>query len=116
MNVFSGKLLKSEMRTYYADHRECADSECWVRFSDGGQTLSVIYDEQDNAQAEYEGLDGGGGHYTVKCPHYKGFGTLHLSCDPDGEITLEGWWLQEGSEGMWRIEVEAEEAELVVVT
>ena len=116
MDVFSGKLLESEMRTYYADHREFEDSNCLVRFSDGGQTLSVIYTDQNNAQAKYTGPDSGGGHYTVVCPEYDGRGTLHLSCDLDGEITLEGWWLQEGSEGMWRIEVEAEEAGPVLVT
>jgi len=103
MHVFSKTQQKSAMTIYHAGYNEAATAECLVWFRGEGQTLFVVYTEEDGGEIQYVGRDSGGGHYAVEWAKYEGHGTLHLWRKPVGEITLEGSWWQEGAEGMWRI-------------
>ncbi len=61
--------------------------------------IVVAYDD-DEGWVEYRGKNNGNGHFQLTCPERKGEATLHQF--PNGEI-LEGYWIEGGYRGMWRI-------------
>lgn len=88
-----------EMATYYARRSGRAIGPCQLRVD--GDEISVTYEEDDGSIAEYKGSDLGSGHYALT---YTGYpeckATLHKRPNED---MLEGWWLEDGEEGMWQI-------------
>lgn len=75
------------------------DTPCQVIIDD--KRIVVSYFE-DNKGIEYVGVNENDGHFKVKCNQKDGHGTLHKF--KDGNI-LEGYWVEEGYEGFWRIEL-----------
>ena len=77
------------------------DDKCEVNISEEKIVLSY-FDEDFNGYIMYSGEVVGDGHYKLECIEVNGKGTLHRF--PNGEI-LEGYWVEEGYEGMWRIKL-----------
>ena len=95
------KLWKhSTMTTFYGDGRAEGRSDCQVRLGDG--RVAVLYDIE-GGEHSYEGPEIGQGHFHLRAAAPDGEATLH--CFPDSKI-LEGWWLEDGVVGMWRIELD----------
>ena len=88
---------EAEMTTFYASGDDVGLAPCRVRMEDGG--ISVMYDEE-GGEANYSGRERGPGHYELSYPAKNGRATLHHF--PDSAV-LEGFWVEDGYEGMWRI-------------
>lgn len=74
-------------------------SPCEVRIADGSITVSYM----DGAKfVVYEGSENGAGHFKVRSEAVRGRASLH--CFHDDDI-LEGHWIENGSMGMWRIQL-----------
>jgi hypothetical protein len=92
------KLWKnSTMETYYASGDASDTDHCIVAIGEG--RISVTYD-YDGGTEVYEGPEIGSGHFKLKARD--GLGEASLHCFPDGRL-LDGWWVEEGETGMWRI-------------
>ncbi len=75
------------------------DSLCDVRID--GKKIVVSYIEEGVPRAViYEGTEHDPGHYELSNKDMKGRATLHRF--KDGKF-LEGWWQENGIQGMWRI-------------
>ena len=70
---------------------------CEVRI-DGGKIV-VSYDS-DGARILYEGPEVEPGHFELVAKGVAGKATLHRFAE---DVVLDGWWLEERIEGMWRI-------------
>lgn len=68
-----------------------------VRLSD--ETIEVAYDDDDGPVC-YRGKNKGDGHFSLSAPEREGKASLHRF--PDSNF-LEGYWLEGGVRGMWRI-------------
>lgn len=90
----------SKADVYEADGVEHA-WPCEVRIGEDG-SIAISYKDEGHLVV-YEGSEIESGHFTVKAVSVNGRGTLHKVPDED---VLEGWWLEDGYEGMWRIELE----------
>jgi len=77
------------------------DDKCEVNISEEKIVLSY-FDKDFNGYIIYSGEVVGDGHYKLECKEVNGKGTLHRF--PNGK-RLEGFWVQDGEEGMWRIEL-----------
>lgn len=64
------------------------------------QEIVVSY-QDDEGWVEYRGKNNGDGHFQLIAPERNGKSSLHRFL-PDGEI-LEGYWQEDGHQGMWRI-------------
>ena len=89
----------SKADLYHADGVTNGQS-CQVRVGEDG-SIALSY-QGDAGPVVYEGQEIGSGHYVLKAASVNGEGTLHRV---PGEDILEGWWLEGGYEGMWRIEL-----------
>jgi hypothetical protein len=87
------------MLSFFSTADEMDSCDCHVRI--GLDEVSIIY-EGDRGTVTYKGKDKGGGHFTVYSYETKGYGTLHRL---RGEPIFEGSWVESGSHGMWRIEL-----------
>ena len=90
----------SKADVYYAEGVDHAEA-CQVRIGEDG-SIALSY-QGDEGPVVYEGTEVGSGHYALKAASVNGEVTLHRVPNED---VLEGWWLEGGYEGMWRIELE----------
>jgi len=82
------------METYSAS-RVSLDEPCSVRLE--ADRVRV----EDGESYAYGGTAHGGGHYQLRCEGYPECrATLHRF---EGSAFLEGFWVEESSQGMWRI-------------
>lgn len=87
----------SFMETYSASHLRL-DEPCSVRLE--ADSVRIEY-RQDGEIFAYSGTSRGAGHYELRCEgHPQCRATLH--CFEESTF-LEGFWLEEGGQGMWRI-------------
>ena len=70
---------------------------CEVVLNDGRVALSYAV---EGGHDRYEGPEVGPGHYELSCLHTPGKATLHTF---KGSKILEGFWMEAGQKGMWRI-------------
>lgn len=71
--------------------------ECEIRID--GNEIVVSY-EDDDGVVIYRGKDEGHGHFVLECPERQARATLHQI--PESRF-LEGFWIEEGYRGFWRI-------------
>ncbi len=83
------------LETYWPDE----SNACEVRIS--GPEIVVSYRE-DGRWMIYKGREIAPGHYELSCAENGGTATIHRSGDSEW---LEGFWIEEGNEGMWRIQL-----------
>ncbi|MCQ4327153.1 hypothetical protein CXK94_02580 [Stutzerimonas stutzeri] len=87
----------SRMETYSAS-RVSLDEPCSVRLE--ADRVRVEY-AQDGETYAYSGTAQGEGHYQLRCEGYPECrATLHRF---EGSVFLEGFWVEESGQGMWRI-------------
>jgi hypothetical protein len=84
-------------------NRRVSEDKCEVRIS--GNKIWISY-EGDGGPVLYEGDEKSPGHFKLFCNSQKGRATLHRF--PDDDI-LEGFWIESGYQGMWRIQLIDEE-------
>lgn len=88
----------STLWTYYDYGTPASEMPCEVLIE--GDGISIAFAD-DHCSVVYKGQASSPGHYRLECVSgSKGRGTLHRFDDDD---VLEGWWFENGSEGMWRI-------------
>ena len=88
----------STLFTYYDFGNPASELPCEVCFE--GEAIAVSFADE-GTRVVYRGHTSGAGHWRLECVSgAKGRATLHRFEDED---VLEGWWLENGSEGMWRI-------------
>ena len=76
---------------------------CEVRISSG--EIAVSYDG-DTGPVTYSGKEVAPGHFKLEVVQpVRGRATLHQM---PGDSVLEGWWIEEGEQGMWRIDLNEE--------
>ena len=98
MNIWSQCLADI---VYYDNAYACTEDIGYqVRLE--GDELVLTYEDREGP-VEYRGKEQGAGHFWLYCPERKGVATLHRF--PDGNI-LEGYWIERGCRGMWRITLE----------
>jgi hypothetical protein len=90
----------SKADLYYADGVTHGES-CQVRIGEDG-SIALSY-QGDSGPVVYEGKEIEAGHYVLKAASVNGQATLHKVPNED---VLEGWWLEAGNEGMWRIDLD----------
>lgn len=91
----------STMWTYYGSDEGATEIACEVRID--GDEISVSYLD-DGGPVVYTGRAVGVGHFRLECTNrVKGRATLHRFDDDD---VLEGSWIEDGYEGMWRIQID----------
>ena len=86
--------------TYFLGKEAAESSACEVRITEK-EKIVVSY-ETDDGYTVYKGQEQGKGHYLLESDEPSGRGSLHRF---DGSQILEGYWEEEGSKGMWRIEL-----------
>ncbi len=89
---------KATMQTIYYEASEMDTWDCELKVD--GENIVVSYQDDDGGYTLYKGKSLGEGHFAVNCPELRAKGTLHRF--PDSKI-FEGYWHEEGTEGMWRI-------------
>lgn len=89
----------AEMQIFFPEVRAAETWPCQVNIT--GSSISISYRHNDG-YAVYKGSETEPGHYRLLCENPKGRATLHRFADDE---TLEGWWVEERAEGMWRIEL-----------
>ena len=85
------------MTTLYHSDDVSDDYPCVVKLD--GNRILIEYDG-DEGFVQYEGISNGDGHFELNGSGFDGKATLHMF---PGSSVLEGWWREEGYEGMWRI-------------
>ncbi len=93
--------------TYFADETAIAYWNCQVRIGDS--TVAVIYEDEDGSEISYTGKEESPGHFTLENVAKEGRGSLHMF-SPAAKI-MEGYWIEGGAEGMWRIHLADAETE-----
>lgn len=91
---------KCTMDTFYYDGEADTDSDCEVRID--GNEIVISYDGGEGPVV-YKGQAKGTGHYELRSVGVEGRATLHMF---EGGKFLEGFWIEDGTEGMWRITLE----------
>lgn len=90
---------KSKCDTLYFDCESDTGYECKVIIGDGEIEVSYL---DGGVNHLYKGTEIGSGHYKLDAVGFDGEATLHQF--PDGKI-LEGYWIEAGYRGMWRIQL-----------
>ena len=88
----------SELISYYGDSRTMDNDRCDVRIGEGRISLTYYWD--DGGSQTYSGPEIEPGHFRVTASLGEGKGILHRLKD---SLILDGWWAEDGAEGMWRI-------------
>ena len=73
---------------------------CEVRL--GNSSIAVSY-RDDGELVLYDGPEIEAGHFKLQTKAASGRATLHRFSDDD---ILEGYWIEDGYEGMWRIQID----------
>lgn len=92
MEVFQ----ESKMDVYHAGGVDF-DWPCKVRLDDEMITIEYMHGSE---LCVYRGYASGAGHFRLQAVGFRGDATLHRF--PEGPI-LEGFWIEEAQQGMWRI-------------
>ncbi len=92
---------KCRMDSFYYD-RAAIIRDCEVKIDDS--SIVVTYKTEDG-WVNYSGRNAGTGHFELKCDVYDGHASLHRFLE---SVFLEGYWVENGEKGMWRIELEHE--------
>lgn len=82
---------------YYDESTADEGKECEIRID---KNEIVVSYEDEGVFVIYKGKDEGNGHFVLQCPERQGMATLHQI--PKGKF-LEGFWIEEGYKGFWRI-------------
>lgn len=82
---------------YYSDKNADTNEECEVSIESGQIVVRYL---ADDGFIEYVGHEIGDGHFELLCPDINGKASLHQF--PGGKI-LEGFWIEDGERGMWRL-------------
>jgi hypothetical protein len=98
MEVFKN----AQMDVYHAGGIEF-DWPCTVRIDD--EMLVLEYMHNNNELCTYRGHSVGVGHFRLKADGFRGDATLHRFA---ASTILEGFWIEEAQQGMWRIRLGAE--------
>jgi|SRR3990170_6091423 len=72
---------------------------CEVKIDNNNILVSYIQEGKPTAII-YKGTEHESGHYELSSKEVKGRATLHRF---KGSKFLEGWWQEDGAQGMWRI-------------
>ena len=94
-------VYKNSELTIYSEEDGQVSFSCQVRIDNG--SIAISYTDENKGMVVYEGNEQGSGHFKLRSKNVNGSGTLHQF---DGDNILEGWWNEEGSEGMWRIQID----------
>ena len=86
------------MTVYYASKDVAETWPCTVKITP--EEILVEYD--DEGLVEYRGNNDGSGHFDLVATGVNGKATLHMR---PGSGILEGFWIEDGERGMWRIEL-----------
>ena len=84
---------------YYDESPADERDDCEIRINNG--EIVVSYEDEDGVVI-YKGKDKGNDHYVLRCPERNGKASLHRF--PNNKI-LEGFWLEDGYRGFWRITI-----------
>lgn len=96
-----GVWSKSRMDIAFYDHTPAWEGEsCEVRISES--EVVITYEEADGEIVEYRGKNDPSGHARLRCPEWKGETSMHRS---PGSKVLEGFWIEDGEKGFWRIQL-----------
>lgn len=93
----------STVHSFYGDETPVDIGPCQVRIDNG--RIEVIYEGDTGGEEVYEGTEDGDGHFKLEKRNGDGKANLHQF--QNGKI-LDGWWSEEGDEGMWRIHLSDE--------
>ncbi len=93
MSVWSN----SKVDILHYDGEVSVNETCEVRID--GDSIVVSY-EDAGGYTVYKGSVNGTGHFELEAPSVKGRASLHMF---QGGKILEGYWVEDGSRGMWRI-------------
>ncbi|MBW1796092.1 MAG: hypothetical protein JRJ38_16990 [Deltaproteobacteria bacterium] len=97
---------KAEMTTCHYDKTEVVSQPCEVLFINDRQEIAISYGISKENQVTYRGQEDGKGHYHLKADTVHGRASLHTFHD---STVLEGYWVEDGYEGMWRVELKMQE-------
>lgn len=81
-----------------------ADEHILCKVTIDAQNISIDYSDEGESY-RYAGQEHGHGHYILYCHSIKGEATLHRL---PGSKFLEGYWIEDGERGMWRITLKNE--------
>lgn len=96
------KIYKNSlMSLYYTDRPADTDLECIVVV--GENKIELKYDQEDGQFWSWKGELNSPGHYLVYANYPGSRGTLHHL---EQMKYLEGYWVENGYRGMWRIQLE----------
>ncbi len=88
----------AKMDTVYFDDSVAEEGfPCEVRLGDGEIVVSY---EGDDGFINYTGKEIGEGHFQLSCASNGGSASLHCF---KGSKILEGFWIEDGVKGFWRI-------------
>jgi len=92
---------QSKMDTVYYDGDVAAEGDaCEVKIGNGEIVVSY---EEGGGFAVYKGEEVSEGHFILEYPENKGKASLHRFANSN---TLEGFWVEGGAKGFWRIYLE----------
>lgn len=92
----------AQMDVYHAGGVEF-DWPCTVRIDD--EMLVLEYMLNNNELRIYRGHSVGDGHFRLQADGFRGDATLHRF---SASTFLEGFWIEEAEQGMWRVRLVAE--------
>ena len=84
---------------HYSRDEADMDWPCTVRIDDD----AIVVEYDNDGLCQYVGANDGSGHFELRLLGGDGRATLHRF--PDANV-LEGYWLEDGERGMWRIHLE----------
>ncbi len=84
------------MTTLYHSNNRSEDYPCVVKI-DGNR---ILVEYEDDGIVQYKGESKGEGHFELRGSGFQGQASLHRF---PGSSVLEGSWVEEGDEGMWKI-------------
>jgi len=88
----------SKMDTIYYDSEKAAEGDdCEVKL--GNHEIIISYAE-GNGFGMYKGKELSPGHFSLEYPEKNGKASLHMFSDSK---ILEGFWVEDGARGFWRI-------------
>ena len=85
------------MDSLYYDGEADVGIECQVKIDN--DSIVVSY-ESDDGWVNYSGKNDKSGHFELHADRYDGHASLHMF---PGSTVLEGYWVEQGTRGMWRI-------------
>jgi hypothetical protein len=94
----STSVWKHSVMTSFSEG-DVSEDKCEVRIAPGRIWVSYRTDEGPTV---YDGEETAPGHFKLLCPAQKGRASLHRFPDDD---VLEGFWIEYGFQGMWRIQL-----------